>query len=63
MFVDSVPFGETTGTSLLINGLTQNTAYSISVRAIDAAGNEGATATQSFTTAADVTAPKTTCEA
>ena len=46
-----------TGTSTTISGLTANTAYAISVKARDAAGNQSAAATLSVTTSGTGTYP------
>lgn len=40
IFMDNVAFTSTTITSATINGLTENTSYSLKVRAKDVAGNE-----------------------
>ncbi len=46
----STSIGTVTGTSANITGLTENTSYTFSVRAYDAAGNNSAAASVAFTT-------------
>jgi len=42
--------GNVTGTSTSLSGLTANTTYTVSITALDAAGNESASGSTSFTT-------------
>ena len=48
--LDGNPVGSTSNTSFNLSGLTANTTYTVGVSAEDAAGNESAQATTSFTT-------------
>ncbi|MTI21076.1 T9SS type A sorting domain-containing protein [Fulvivirga sp. RKSG066] len=53
VYVDGALDGNTANTNYSLSGLTAGTSYAISVKAKDAAGNESAAATTSFTTQAD----------
>lgn len=53
VYVNGTLNGSTTSTSRTITGLTASTSYSVSVKAKDAAGNESAAGSVSFTTLSD----------
>ena len=54
VYVDGDLDGSTTSTSYSLSGLSPETSYSVAVRAKDAADNESAEASTSFTTGAFV---------
>ncbi len=61
VFQGSSSLGTVTGTSANITGLVAGTSYTIAVRAVDAAGNQSATRSVSFTTVDNTPAPVSYC--
>ncbi|WP_299619244.1 S8 family serine peptidase [uncultured Tenacibaculum sp.] len=61
VFQGSTSLGTVTGTSANLTGLTADTSYTISVRAQDAAGNQSAAGSVTFTTESDTPAPVSYC--
>ncbi|SNR13857.1 S8 family serine peptidase [Tenacibaculum jejuense] len=61
VFQGSTSLGTVTGTSANLTGLTADTSYTISVRAGDAAGNQSAAGSVTFTTQSDTPAPVSYC--
>ncbi|WP_299678119.1 S8 family serine peptidase [uncultured Tenacibaculum sp.] len=61
VFQGSTSLGTVTGTSANLTGLTAGTSYTISVRAQDAAGNESAAGSVTFTTDSDTPTPVNYC--
>ncbi|MBI5230962.1 MAG: fibronectin type III domain-containing protein, partial [Coriobacteriales bacterium] len=57
IFVNGTEVGDVTGTSFNVAGLTNGTAYSISIAAYDAVGNTSAPSAPVLSVPADVTAP------
>jgi chitodextrinase len=61
VFRGSTSLGTVTGTSANVTGLTAGTSYTIAVRANDAAGNQSAAGSVSFTTVDNTPAPVSYC--